>query len=65
MRFPQHMAREGVRAPATALRGGDRPSGLLNTGIELVTGDPAAGVKSRDVVFGVRNCRGDRPRRNA
>jgi len=59
MQFPQNMAREGVRALATALRGGDKPSGYLNTGVELVTGDPVPGVKSRDVAFGVRNCWGN------
>jgi len=59
MQFPQNMAREGVRALASALRGGDRPSGYLNTGVELITGDPAPGVKSRDVAFGVRNCWGN------
>jgi fructose transport system substrate-binding protein len=58
MQFPQNMAREGVRALASALRGERRPSGYLNTGVELITGDPVPGVKSRDVAFGVRNCWG-------
>ena len=48
-----------MRALATAVRGGDKPSGYLNTGVELVTDDPVPGVKSRDVAFGVRNCWGD------
>jgi fructose transport system substrate-binding protein len=59
MQFPQNMAREGVRALAAAIRGEDRPSGFLNTGVELITGDAVPGVKSRDVAFGVRNCWGD------
>lgn len=56
--FPENMAREGVVAIADAARGGEVPSGFLNTGVELITGDPVAGVESRDVAFGVRNCWG-------
>jgi fructose transport system substrate-binding protein len=57
--YPENMAREGVKAIAAAARGGPRPSGYLDTGVELITGDPAPGVQSRDVAFGVRNCWGD------
>jgi fructose transport system substrate-binding protein len=57
--YPENMAREGVRALAALARGGEQPSGYLDTGVELITGDPAAGVRSRDVAFGVRNCWGD------
>lgn len=57
--FPENMAREGVTAIAEAVRGGEAPSGYLDTGVELITGDPAPGVESRDVPFGVRNCWGD------
>lgn len=57
--YPENMAREGVKALAEQARGGPRPSGFLNTGIVLITGDPAPGVDSRDVAFGVRNCWGD------
>jgi fructose transport system substrate-binding protein len=56
--YPENMARVGVTSIAAAARGGERPSGYLNTGVELVTGDPAPGVESRDVPFGVRNCWG-------
>lgn len=56
--YPENMAREGVLAVAEAARGGERPDGYLNTGVELITGDPAPGVESRDVPFGVRNCWG-------
>ncbi len=56
--FPQNMAREGVTAIAEQVRGGPTPTGYLDTGVELITGDPAAGVSSRDVPFGVRNCWG-------
>lgn len=56
--FPENMAREGVRALAWAARGGEKPSGFLNTGVELISDSPAPDVASRDVAFGVRNCWG-------
>jgi fructose transport system substrate-binding protein len=56
--YPENMAREGVRALAAAARGGQKPSGYLDTGVELITGNPAPGVQARDVAFGVRNCWG-------
>jgi fructose transport system substrate-binding protein len=59
MQFPENMAREGVLALAKAARGGERPSGYLNTGVELITGDPAPGVEAKNVAYGVRNCWGD------
>jgi fructose transport system substrate-binding protein len=58
--YPQNMAREGVESLADAARGGQKPSGYLNTGVELITGDPVPGVGSRSVAFGVRNCWGDK-----
>jgi fructose transport system substrate-binding protein len=57
--YPENMAREGVKAIVRAARGGPRPSGYLDTGVELITGDPAPGVESRSVAFGVRNCWGE------
>lgn len=59
MQFPQNMAREGVRALVTALRGGDKPSGFFDTGMKLITGDKPPGVASEDVPYGVRNCWGE------
>jgi fructose transport system substrate-binding protein len=56
--YPENMAREGVEALARAARGGAAPSGFLDTGVELITGDPVDGVESQDVAFGVRNCWG-------
>jgi fructose transport system substrate-binding protein len=57
--YPQNMAREGVEAVARAARGGEAPGEYLDTGVQLITGDPAPGVESRDVAYGVRNCWGD------
>lgn len=59
MQFPENMAREGVLALARAARSGEPPSGYLDTGVELITGDPAPGVEARNVAYGVRNCWGD------
>jgi fructose transport system substrate-binding protein len=56
--YPENMARLGVEALAEAARGGPQPSGYKNTGVELITGDSASGVPSKDVAFGVRNCWG-------
>ncbi|HEV2058801.1 MAG TPA: substrate-binding domain-containing protein, partial [Solirubrobacteraceae bacterium] len=56
--YPENMAREGVKALVEAARGGDKPAGYLNTGVELITGDAVQGVKSRNTAFGVRNCWG-------
>ncbi len=56
--YPENMAREGVEALANAARGGAQPSGYLDTGVELITGEPVDGVASKDVAFGVRNCWG-------
>ena len=56
--YPENMAREGVNALATAARRGKKPSGYLNTGVELITADPVERVDSKDEAFGVRNCWG-------
>lgn len=56
--YPQNMAREGVRAIVAAVRDGEQPSGFLDTGTELVSDNPAPGVESRRVEFGVRTCWG-------
>lgn len=58
MQFPANMAREGVRALANAIREGEPLGGNLDTGVRLVTGDPAPGVESNDIEYGVRNCWG-------
>ena len=56
--YPENMAREGVEALVEAARGGEPPSGYLNTGVQLITGDAVPGVASRNTAFGVRNCWG-------
>lgn len=59
MQFPQNMAREGVRALAAAIRSGETLGGNLDTGVRLVTNDPAPGVVSNNIEYGVRNCWGE------
>jgi len=56
--YPENMARLGVDSLAAAARGGAKPSGYKNTGIALITGDPAKGVPSKNIAWGVRNCWG-------
>lgn len=56
--YPENMARKGVEAIADAARGGEKPSGYLDTGVELITDSPASGVPSKGEAFGVRNCWG-------
>lgn len=56
--FPENMGREGVLAVADAVRDGAPVSGYLDTGLQLISGDPAPGVDSRNVEYGVRNCWG-------
>lgn len=56
--YPENMASQGVRQIAEAVRGGERPSGFLDTGVRLVTRYPMPGVESESVPFGVRNCWG-------
>ncbi len=56
--YPERMAGEGMAALAVVADGGRKPSGYGDTGVELITADPAPGVPSRDVPFGLRNCWG-------
>jgi len=56
--YPQNMAADGVKAVAAAARGGKKPSGYVDTGVNLITADPAKGVVSKDVAYGTKNCWG-------
>lgn len=52
--YPQNMARLGVEAVAK----NQVKAGYTDTGVELITGDPAEGVPSKDVAYGKENCWG-------
>src|SRR5215212_1762243 len=56
--YPQNMAALGVKTIAAAARGGKKPSGYTDTGVNLITADPVKGVKSKDAAFGEENCWG-------
>jgi fructose transport system substrate-binding protein len=52
------MAAQGVKAIAAAARGGKKPSGYTDTGVNLITADAQTGVASKDAAYGTENCWG-------
>src|SRR5829696_3463479 len=56
--YPLKMAAMGVEKGAAAARGGEKPSGYVDTGVELIAAEPAEGVESKDAAFGEENCWG-------
>jgi fructose transport system substrate-binding protein len=56
--YPLKMASLGVEKGAAAARGGAKPSGYVDTGVELITADPIKGVPSKDAAYGTENCWG-------
>jgi fructose transport system substrate-binding protein len=56
--YPLKMAALGVEKGAAAARGGEKPSGYVDTGVELITADPVDGVESKDAAYGEENCWG-------
>ena len=56
--YPLKMAALGVEKGAAAARGGDKPSGYVDTGVELITNQPVKGVEAKDAAFGEENCWG-------
>ena len=56
--YPLKMASLGVEKIAAAARGGAKPKGYTDTGVTLITDDPAKGVPSKDAAFGTENCWG-------
>jgi len=58
MQFPKKMAEQGVDAVITFASSGTKPSGFINTGSQLITDKPAAGVPSQDTTWGAQNCWG-------
>jgi len=45
-----------AEAIVTAARGGAKPSGYTDTGVNLIAATPVAGVDSKDLAFGKANC---------
>ena len=56
--YPLKMAALGVEKGAAAARGGEKPSGYVDTGVELITNQPVKGVEAKDAAFGEENCWG-------
>jgi fructose transport system substrate-binding protein len=56
--YPLKMAALGVEKIAAAVRGGPKPSGYVDTGVELITDAPVDGVASKDAAYGTENCWG-------
>ena len=56
--YPLKMAELGVEKGAAWARGGEKPSGYVDTGVELITADPVEGVDSKDAAYGTENCWG-------
>ncbi|GGG24002.1 sugar ABC transporter substrate-binding protein [Rhodococcoides trifolii] len=58
MQFPAKMAEQGVDAVVKFAQDGTKPSGFNDTGSQLVTDKPVAGLESQDTAWGEQNCWG-------
>ncbi|GAA2111833.1 substrate-binding domain-containing protein [Kitasatospora saccharophila] len=56
--YPLVMASEGVKAVAEYAKSGVKPIGYTDTGVNLVTDKPQAGVEAKDTAYGLENCWG-------
>src|SRR3954465_10333704 len=56
--YPLKMAALGVEKGAAAARGGPKPSGYTDTGVNLITNQPVKGFPAKDANFGQANCWG-------
>jgi len=58
MQFPAKMAELGVQAVVKFAKDGTKPSGFNDTGSQLITDKPVAGLESQDTAWGEQNCWG-------
>jgi fructose transport system substrate-binding protein len=63
MQFPLKMAALGIEAIARFAKDGTRPQAtagktFVDTGVQLITDDPQAGVEAKDSAWGLQNCWG-------
>ena len=58
MQFPAKMAELGVQAVVKFAKDGTKPSGFNDTGSQLITDKPVAGLESQDTAWGEKNCWG-------
>jgi|UPI00047C706F fructose transport system substrate-binding protein len=65
MQFPSKMAVAGVDAGVAFIKDGTKPdvpsTGYIDTGVQLVTDKPIAGLESKDTTWGLDNCWGGKP----
>jgi len=65
MQFPSKMAVAGVDAGVAFIEDGTKPdvpsTGYIDTGVQLVTDKPIAGLESKDTTWGLDNCWGGKP----
>ena len=58
MQFPAKMATLGVDAVVAYARTGQKPSGMHDTGSEVITDKPYPGLMSHDTAWGLKKCWG-------
>lgn len=58
MQFPKKMAELGVNAVVKYAEDGEKPTGFVDTGSELITDKPVSGVPSKDTAWGLQHCWG-------
>lgn len=58
MQFPAKMAEQGVAAVVKYAKDGTKPTGFIDTGSQLITDKPVAGLDSKDTTWGAANCWG-------
>ena len=56
--YPLKMASRGVQAVVNYAKTGKKVSGYTDTGVNLITAKPVAGVPSKGIAFGLANCWG-------
>ncbi len=58
MQFPKKMAEQGVQAVVKFAKDGSKPSGFQDTGAQLISDKPIAGLDIKDTAWGLQNCWG-------
>ncbi len=59
MQFPANMGKLAVDAIDKAVKTGEKPSGINNSGTVLITDQPVDGIDSKDTKWGLANCWGE------
>jgi fructose transport system substrate-binding protein len=58
MQFPAKMAELGIAAIIKYAKTGEKPSGYVNTGCQLISDNPMTGIESKDSAWGLQNAWG-------